>query len=343
MIRVRSFQIYLFFLISLIFLSCRNSKGIDVSNIDLDIKIERFDQDFKKLDSGKLTSQTNELTKKYVYFFEDYIQGMLSLGNVKDTSYFKNLRTVLATKDFKELQKQVDHVFSDLTPTEAKLTDAFRKLNYYFPKVKAPRVISFISGFTVQTPIGENYVGIGLDMFLGADSKFYPGLRASIPAYISRRFTPENITPRITEAFIREDLFEDSNKNKSLLDKMIYNGKVMYLMDQVLDTEPDSVKIGYTDKQLNWCKQYEGEIWAYFLNVELLYETDYMKIQKYLTDAPFTPGIGEGIESAPKLAIFTGWQIVKKYMEQNPEVTIQSLMKEQDSRKILGESKYKPK
>ena len=115
-------------------------------------------------------------------------------------------------------------------------------------------------------------------------------------------------------------------------------------MDQVLAEDVnDAIKIGYTDKQLAWCKSYEGAIWAYFIENNLLFETDYQKIQMFLTEAPFTPGIGEKNESAPKLAIWTGWQMVRKYMNENPDVTLQQLMLEQDAQKILNSSRYKPK
>jgi hypothetical protein len=68
-----------------------------------------------------------------------------------------------------------------------------------------------------------------------------------------------------------------------------------------------------------------------------------MKIQKYLAEAPFTPGVGENSSSAPKLGIWTGWQIVRKYMEKNPEISLQQLMLEKDSQKILTDSNYKPR
>ena len=68
-----------------------------------------------------------------------------------------------------------------------------------------------------------------------------------------------------------------------------------------------------------------------------------MKIQKYLTEAPFTPGIGEKNESAPKLGIYIGWQIVKKYMKKNEDVSLQDLMKNANYQEILTRSKYKPK
>ena len=144
------------------------------------------------------------------------------------------------------------------------------------------------------------------------------------------------------ETFVREELFPEPENLNSLLDRMIFNGKILYFMDAVMPKLTDSLKIGYSAKQMEWCQRFEPQIWGYFLDSNLLYESDYMKIQKYLTEAPFTPGIGEKNESSPKLAVFIGWQIVRKYVEEN-EVSLQDLMQDTDYQKILTKSKYKPK
>lgn len=339
----RSFQIYSFFFIALVFSGCGERKKVDVSGIDLNLKIERFDQEMSSLTPGNITQRAPELKQKYDFFYDDYMQSMLGAGSTEDTSYYQNLRIITSDRDFKELADAVAERFPSLDDAEKELTDAFKHVRYYYPQQKLPRMISFFSGFAVQTPIGNDYVGIGLDMFLGADSKFYPALRASIPEYISRRFTPENITPRVMEAFVREDMFPERDEDRTLLAKMIYNGKILYLLDALMPDMADSLKIGYTAQQMEWCKTYEADIWGFFLQENLLYETDYMKYQKYLTEAPFTPGIGEKNESAPKLGVFTGWQIVKRYMDKNPEVTLQQLMQETEYQKILKESAYRPK
>lgn len=343
MIQLRSFQNYLFFFISIILFCCDNKKQLDVSDINVNIKIERFDEELKELTPSNLAAKALALHEKYRFFYEDYMEKMLGVGVTIDSAYYANLRQVIKNKDYKDLEAAVSEKFPNLKSTEVELTDAFRHIKYYYPKQKLPRLISFLSGFAVQTPIGNDYIGIGLDMFLGNDSKFYPALTQSIPLYISRRFTPENITPRTIEAYLREDMFPENDNEKSLLAKMIYNGKILYFMDAVMPDKCDSLKIGYTKQQQEWSEKFEAEIWGYFLEQNLLYESDYMKIQKYLTDAPFTPGIGEKNESAPKLGIFIGWQIVKKYMDRNENVSLQQLMKEADYQKILNLSKYKPK
>jgi len=114
-------------------------------------------------------------------------------------------------------------------------------------------------------------------------------------------------------------------------------------MDQVLPDVPDSTKIGYTAKQLDWCKKYEPSIWGYLLDENLLYETDYNKIKKFIDVAPFTSGIGENNEAAPRLGLYEGWQIVKSYMDKHPDVTLPQLMANTDPQQILTDSKYHPK
>lgn len=338
---VKHLQIYLIFLCVASFFSCKQGNKPDVSDIDLDIKIERFDRDLFTGKQKDIAQTDIFLQKRYGGFYDDYVHRM-----VGDPTYTGAavLATLYKDQAYTDLSKDADSVFKNMEAQEQGLTETFKYIRYYYPQVKVPKIIAFVSGFAVQTPIGDDYMGIGLDMFLGKNSRFYKAIVKSVPLYISRRFSPEYVVPRITETFAREELFPARDENRSLLAKMVENGKILYFMDQVMDDQiPDSVKIGYTAKQLEWCKAYEGDIWAYFMQNNLLFETDFQKIQMYLSEAPFTPGLGENNESAPKLGIWIGWQMVRKYMAENPKVTLQQLMADQDAQKILNGAKYKPK
>lgn len=324
------------------FYSCSDTKSVDVSDIEVDLVVERFDLDFGKIDTHKLSSDLPQLKEKYGVFYDDYFERILGLGSVADTQYYELIKQVLGGKPYQDLKKETEQVYPNLKTQIPALIDAFKHIKYYYPEQNIPKLITYISGFQVQTPIGENYIGIGLDMFLGNNSKFYPALVESVPMYISRRFTPENIAPRVVEVLAREEMFPELDKDRSLLSKMVFQGKLLYFMKQVQPKIADSVIIGYSTQQMEWANHYESDVWAYFLQEELLYDTDYLKIQKYLSEAPFTPGLGTDNNSAPKLGLFTGWQIVKKYMEKNPEITLQELMLEKDEQKILNLSKYRP-
>jgi len=341
--QIRVKQIYLFFSIALLFAACRGDKKVDVSNIPVNITISRFDHDFDGMRTKPMAAQAEFLKKKYGIFYQDFIERILQAGSVKDTAYFGVLRRVFSNKAYFDLKQEVDLVYPNLDKQNDELTDAFRRIKYYFPRKQIPQVYAYFSGFQAQTSLGNHYFAIGLDLFLGADSKFYPALVENFPHYISRRFTPDNIPSRVVEGVFREDMFPEPDSDKTFLSKMIYSGKIMYLMDKVLPDVPDSIKIGYTAKQIKWCQDFKPQIWAYFIEENLLYETDFLKLQKYLNEAPFTNGLGVRNESAPKLGVWTGWQIVKQYTEKHPQVTLAQLMADDDAQTILNESRYRPK
>ncbi|MGZ3750142.1 MAG: gliding motility lipoprotein GldB [Mucilaginibacter sp.] len=336
-------QIYLIFLTSLLLTACGHSKKVDVSNINVDVKIERFDHDLDAMHTKPMDLQAVFMFKKYGAFYPDYIERVMQYGSIRDTAYLKSLRDMFKGQGYIDLKHDVDSVYPNLDKQNEEIADAFKHIKYYFPQKKLPKVYAYISGFQDQISIGDGYFAIGLDMFLGANSRFYPALTETLPHYITRRFTPDNIAPRVVEGIAREDMFPPSDQDKSMLSKMIYSGKILYFMDKILPDVADSTKIGYTAKQVKWCEDSKAQIWAFFLEENLLYETDYEKIQKYFGEAPFTPGLGEKNEAAPKLALWTGWQIVKEYMDKHPEVTLPQLMATNDAQKILNDSKYRPK
>jgi gliding motility-associated lipoprotein GldB len=336
------FKITLFFLISVLAISCTNNKHIDTSNIDINLEVQRFDQDLFRVKPVNVTQDLTNLEKKYPTFYNDYFEKILSVGSKQNPEYYTTIAAVLEGDAFKELQKETNQVYPNFDQYQEEITESFKRIKYYYPEWKNPKIITYISGFQVQTPIGSGYVGIGLDMFLGKESKFYPALVETIPRYISRRFTPENITPRVVEVITREELFPELSNDKTLLSKMIYNGKLLYFMKQILPQVADSTLIGYSEAQMKWATDFESDTYAYFLEYNLLYESDYFKIQKFISEAPFTPGLGTKNDSAPKLGNFIGWQIVKRYMEENTEVDLKQLMLEKDAQKILRMAKYRP-
>jgi hypothetical protein len=129
-------------------------------------------------------------------------------------------------------------------------------------------------------------------------------------------------------------------QGETFLDRMILNGKILYFLDAMLPFEEDEIKISYTNEQLDWCHSHEANLWQFFIENELLYETEITLINKFFNDGPFT----RGFEGSPaRLGSWMGWQIVRAYMNQNPEISLQQLLDETNSQKILSGSDYKPK
>ncbi|MGN0002581.1 MAG: gliding motility lipoprotein GldB [Sphingobacterium composti] len=344
--KIKPLQKYFFFLIVAIS-SCGETTTInrpDVSHIAVDVNIERFDKELAAIKVDDIPQKNIIWQQKYGSFYSNYTQDMLQIGSPADSMrMYEYLSQIIMQPDFIDLNKAVAKVYPSMDSYENDLTKVFKYVKYYFPEYSIPRFISYVSGFAYQTPIGEDYIGIGLDMFLGEDSEFYPALVQSIPLYLSRKFTPDNIVPRVLEAVLREDLYPIPDNAHNTLQHMIYNGKVMYAMDLMLEKVPDERKIGYTKEQWDWANKYQADIWSWFLQENLLYSTDMLRIQKYFTEAPFTPELGEKNESAPKLGTYIGWMIVRKYMDKNPTLSLQDLFAIDDAQKILEDAKYKGK
>lgn len=333
-------QIFLLLACTSFIFSCRQDGKPDISSSNLKITIARFDKDLSQGKHRPVEQVIKQLNQQYPVFFQDYVHRVFAGSQMSPNDILLGL---YADPAYSDLQKETDSVYPDLKPYETELTKSFRYIKYYYPATKIPRFISFISGFAYQTIVGDDYIGIGLDMFLGRNSQFYGGIIQSVPRYISVRFTPEYLVPRTVETFTRENLFPPTDDAQTLLAKMIYNGKILYFLDQILpEGLSDTIKIGYTDKQLRWCETYHKEIWGYFMENNLLFNSNYQQIQKYLSEAPFTPGVGVNKESAPKLGVWTGWQIIRAYMKNNPEITLQELMANNDAQGILNKSKYRP-
>jgi len=121
---------------------------------------------------------------------------------------------------------------------------------------------------------------------------------------------------------------------------MIEKGKQWYLLDKFLPDAPDSVKTGFTQKQLNWVKENEGNVWAYIIKNENLYSIEPTVIQTYLGEAPSTQGMPEA--SPGNIGQWMGWRIVQKFAQNNNKLTVQQIL-QTPPKTIFEEAKYRPK
>ena len=234
---------------------------------------------------------------------------------------------------FDEAQK----LFPDLKTIETEITEALRHHKYYFPDSNLPKVFSMVSGFNYSIASADSIFAIGLDKYLGRKNKFYDMLQ--IPEYKQRVMGKEYIVPDFMRAWMTIE-FPNTNKNETLLNEMIYQGKLLYLVDAMIPKTNDTLKIGFTKKQLTWCEEHEKDVWGLLVKNKFLYSTQMDVISKFTGEGPFTTGLVK--ESPARTGVWLGWKIVRKYMESNPKIKLDGLMKEADSQKILSLSKYKP-
>jgi len=294
----------------------------------------RFDQDINRLDSLHGEGPYQSILQKYPEFFPLFINKITGLGHYPE-NYKKFLSGFITYKDYRKLKKDVDSVYPNLNSFQSELEEGFRHFRYYYPHQSLPTFLTFYSGFNSAIVNTDSTLGIGLDMFLGSKYPIYRSVQ--FPAYITRTLESSYIPITAMKGYAKQ-LF--SEKRGKVLDQMIYEGKILYFLDATFPKSHDSIKIGYTGKQLSWCKEHETEIWASLLEKDRLFHGDKNDFDTYFGEGPFTPGLDPN--SAPRLGEWTGWQIVRKFMDQNPQIGLVQLMGMEDSEKILQLSGYRP-
>jgi len=322
--------IYILLLIS----SCtQNSHRIDVSAVLVEIKSERLDEDLFS-SPGKNIS---ELRKKYGSFFDLYCFKLTDNGS-PDTMLMKDkLNAFTIDADLKQISSVSEKIFHDFTPFDQQLTEAFKHYKYYFPGKVIPRVISFISGFNYAVVAADSALGVGLDMYLGSDSKYYPALQ--FPHYKIVRMRKEYLVNDCMRGWAQSEWEQDPAQN-DFISQAIYFGKMLYFLDEMMPDVPDTIKTGYTEDQLKWCNNNEKNIWSFFIDQKLLFSVDQNQVTKYLNDGPNSSGFPK--ESPGAIGQWIGWRIVQSYMKNNSAVSLEQLMNNHDYKKILNDSKYKP-
>ena len=330
--------------------SCTSHKGPDVSGINVTLTTERFEKDFFALDTSNLSRSLDGLYRKYPGFFGDFSH-ILGLPPEKDSSEKAMLLIKQFIHDYRPVYDSVMKTFPDLKDQEMEIINGLKHVKYYFPGYKLPsKLISFVGPmdafFQASTgsygdAIVTGGLATGLQLHLGSEfSMYHSEMGVELyPTYLSRKFAPEYISVNAIKNIV-DDIFPDKSGDKTLIEQMVEKGKRIYLTDRLLPETGDTLKIGYTAKQLKGCYDNEGLIWNYFARNSLVYDNDPSIIKNYIGDSPNTPEFGEGAPGY--IGLFIGWQIVKKYMDKHNSVALTEMMNT-EPKKIFEESGYRPK
>ncbi|MBN2778112.1 MAG: hypothetical protein JXR36_10725 [Bacteroidales bacterium] len=313
----------------------RNPLDVDVSDIELNVKVERFDLELYQ--SSESWDGIIALREKYGLFFEVYNDDIIGIGGIENSSYLVYLNTFLSDYAVIEAGREVKKQYSDLNQLNDELTGGFKHLLYYFPDEEIPRIVSFIAGFNQSIVLLDGFIAIGLDKYLGQDCPLYDMME--IPDFAKFEMTQEQVAIDVMTAWAT-DKYPYLPESDNLLNQMVYNGKILYFLDAMFPDFDEARKCKYTHEQLQFCYQFERDIWTNFLENKLLFETDHLTIRKFVDSAPFTHQFGP--DSPPRVANWIGLQIVRSYIKNN-DVSLQQLMEETDYQKILNLSEYNPK
>ncbi len=316
------FNIYTILLLLIVFSCTKEEKSfIDVSNIQTETIVKRFDQEFYTIQPENL----NELKSEFPFLFPQPNPDSVWVDKMQN-------------KDELALFEESQKLYADFSMEEEQLNNLFKHIKYYYPQFNEPKTITILSNVDYENNVvlADSLLFISLDLFLGKDSEIYD----DFPGYIKQNYTKDHLIVAVAEKFVTRFLPPSSNNN--LISRMVQEGKKLVLTNAFLPGISEHEIIGYTEDQLVWADLSETEIWKYFVQNEMLYNSDTQLAERFIDEAPFSKFYLEIDQESPgRIGAWFGWQIVKSYLNNN-KVPLQKVML-MDNEEVFNNSKYKPK
>lgn len=343
-------KIVFYFLITLFALginscTCNRTSNLpkkekEIKKSEVKVDIIRFEKELFACNPNNLDVDLKKLQQKYPTFYNVFYNQVLNIPAAGDIGTQLNvMQDFISKKAMKGLYDTVQYKLGNLDFLKEDLQILFTNYKSYYPEKPIPKVYTCISEFSYSVfTATDSIIGISLDKYLGKNYIYYPSVFESttfmIPTFDKKYMTIDCAN------VLAANIVPVPDDKSTLLDKMIAEGKILYFIQSLLPAKAENDIIKYDDKHWKFCVESEAQIWSYFLNQNLLYDTKFEQF-KYVKDGPTTYGMPK--ESPGKVGAWLGWQIVKAYMNQYPNTTLKQLIELKDGQKILTASKYKPK
>jgi len=309
--------------IAILVISCspKSELEAEIAKVAVDVQIERFDKQFANAQPTELP----KLKKHYPYLFPAQFSDSVWVERMNDS-----LHQVMA--------EEIDQKFENFEQDTLAIHKLFQHVKYYFPEFNIPKIVTVNSDVDYKNRIiyADTLMLVGLDNYLGEDHEFYKGIQT----YIRSNFDKQRVVVDMNKAIARSTV--KTAPSRDFLSKIIYYGKLYFLMSVWMPETAESELIGYQEDQWQWSLGNEQYIWRYFIESELLFSTDTKLDDRFINPAPFSKFYLElDNESPGRLGQFIGWRIVDAYMKNN-EVSLHELLKE-PAATLFKKSQYKPK
>lgn len=296
--------------------------------------IKRFDKALYELIKSPGSELQDSILAEYPQMLEVLGKGVLNMRNTEVPGFFDKLIRYYSEPTLMDLYTDALNTFNETHEIEKRLGQGFAYLADQLPDVQIPEVFMHVSGFNQNILVGDSLLSISIDKYLGYD---YPLYQDFFYDYQRIKMQPKYIVPDYFTGWLMSEI-SFSGKENVLLDRMIYEGTIKYLVNEACPFMSEAELLGYTEKEYEWLKSNEASIWKTIVERKHLYTPDHLTTTQYFEEIPSRFFADE----APgNLGIFIGWRIISQYMNET-QSTPQDLIKNKDAQEILTASHYKP-
>lgn len=330
-----SLKIFLTFLMTVCFCSC-NGQNTNANSITsaVPMPINRFDKELFQLINSDDTTLNQQLLAKYPQMTEILGKGILNMQSPDLPGFFAKLENFYSEPTLKKLYGDAIQKYDSVAGLEQSLGNAFAWIHENFPTMQIPALYMHVSGFNQNVLVGDNLLSLSIDKYMGED---YPLYQDFFYDYQRSKMQPSHVVPDYVAGWLMSEYPFDGKENV-LLDRMIYEGKIKYMVLLALPEMTPANLFGYTDQSWEWCKNNEANLWKAIVERKHLYTPDQMTTMKYFEDMPahFLTSDAPG-----NIGSWIGLQIITQYMNET-NATPEALMNNNNPQEILTLSKYKP-
>lgn len=315
-------------------LCCFRCSGNKANERSPEFTIIRFDTDLYQY---LIQNAPDSVLQKEKDFLDVLGEGIFAIGKSDSTVFFSELKNYFSDSTLMRIYRDEQDKFTNITELNRELSEGLYIFLQQFPQIKPPKIYMHVSGFNRNVVVTDDILSLSADKYLGAD---YPVYQEFFYDYQRQLMSPDRIVPDYLLGFMMANLPFRGDEDV-LLDRMLYEGKLRYMLSQILPKRQAWEYVGYDKEQYDWCTLHQSLIWKTILEKHHLFTADYLTTNQYLKEAPHTAALP--IESPGRTGIWIGYQIITAYMNQKPNTGWKELMENIDYREILKQSKYKPK
>ena len=295
------------------------------------LEFKRYEEVLFSLDTADFQHELMAIQMEFHPFLD---------GDLSDPMAVKYLKDFAVDPFSRLLYQKVEAAFPDLDAVKTMVEGVYRHFNHYYPDIVLPqRVFTCVSGINSDIPpvmIFDDALVISLDWYLDGDEVYD---QTGVPKYRSERtalpFLVKDLGVQLYQNYLQKP-----HKQTHLLEEMVYEGKALFFVEAMCPSLPDRVILGYTESQMAWAEENEGNLWADLVGNQQLYSSEYDVFRIFFADGPFTNEYSH--EAPPRLGEFLGLQMVRSYMD-HQECSLQEVMQNTDLQGVFQDSKYKPK
>ena len=297
---------------------------IDVSGVDLPATHREVNwmtvlDDLPK-DMNRAKS-LEHLRNAHPEFWQTWCEDILQLGPAEDTMTVDVLGQF--TAQMAPMLAAIDTTSGTATVLEREshaLKEGLKRLQVIDPNAEVPDVIWMPSGFNFAVYPGADWIGIGLDWFMGSDHPMHAELPPSkFPAFRLARMRPDRLATDALTGWIAVRQQDRIPTAPRTVDMWLFWGQVLHTASRCLPDATPAQLMNWSEEEWQWAVDHERATWTEMQPQERMFSNAPRDVMRWFQEGPFTR-VGRVPQGSPdRLGMFLGWRAVEAALEAHPE------------------------